>query len=41
MARSRVLVRAILTSQAMYNITSVDIPKEVLKKINTILRAYL
>jgi hypothetical protein len=35
------LVRAILTSQAIYHITSLDLPKELLKNIRSLLRAYL
>jgi hypothetical protein len=40
MAGRRVLVRAILTSQTIYHITSIDLPKEVVNNIVALLRAY-
>ena len=36
-----VLVKAILTAIAIYHLTPLDIPVEVLKKIDSIRRAYL
>jgi hypothetical protein len=40
-AGRRVLVRAVLTSPAIYHISSLDLPKEVLTYIRSLLRAYL
>ena len=40
-AGRRVLVRAVLTSQAIYHLTALVIPKEVNKSIIALLRAYL
>ena len=41
MAGRRVLVRFVLTSQAIYHLTPLQLPKEVLQKITSLLRAYL
>ena len=41
MAGCRVLVRAVLNSHAIYHLTSIALPKEVMKRITTLLRAYL
>jgi hypothetical protein len=40
MAGRRVLVWAVLASQAIYHSTSIDLPKEVLARIIALLRAY-
>jgi hypothetical protein len=41
MAGKRVLVGAVLTSQALYHITSIDLPKEIIQRIIALLRAYI
>jgi hypothetical protein len=41
MVGRRVLVRVFLTSKAIFHITSIDLPKEVLKSIISLLRVYL
>ena len=41
MAGRRVLVRSVLTSQAIYHLTSLDLPMEVISRIKSLLRAYL
>ena len=40
-AGRRVLVRSVLTSQAIYHLTPLALPKEVLQKLTSLRRAYL